>query len=337
VALAGRYDSHSALGTHYRTALVTGGTGLIGRPFVPMLSARCPGLAITVGTRVPAQRVPEGAQSVTFMNLPGPFSLDEPAEIVFHIAGINGTERTVMEVNFEGTRTVLNWARDHGVRRFVHVSSVAAYGAGSQAGVVDERWPRRPKDVYSTSKNMAEDAVRACCEEAGIDYVILQPGNVISAMQLREPQLLNLMRHIQRGLFFYLCRDEVTFNYIAADAVASGMCAALAPEAANRTFILNTPTDLRCVVKWIADELGVSAPKKVLPKSLGRFCGTLASAITRVSGVNLPFSYSRYVELTRRTRFSGDAITEALGFKYDPTLEVAIRRLARRYVNERML
>lgn len=321
----------------YRTALVTGGTGLIGSHFLPLLNARFPELEVTVAARSRFQPERGSRHSHIFMDLSKPVSLSGSYDIVFHIAGINGDGRTMVDINCKGTRRLLDWIADRGIKRLVHVSSIAVYGAGCGPALVDERSPMRPRGVYERSKKIAEDSVKHRCKGLGIEYVILQPSNVLSARRFKELQLLNLMTQIRRGLFFYLSRNEVTFNYISADAVASGLCAAVLPKASNRTFILNTPADLQSVVGWIADEVGVQPPRKRAPQAFGQCCAAIASALSHLSGVRLPFSYPRYRELTLRTRYVGNHIVESLGFAYAPSLEAAIRSLTRRYINDGIL
>jgi nucleoside-diphosphate-sugar epimerase len=258
-------------------------------------------------------------------------------DIVFHIAGEKRNESTMWDVNLEGTRRLLDWSARQGVKRFVYLSSVGVYGAQKDSGIVTERTSRHPNNTYEASKNAAEDWVREYCQKCGIDYVILQPSNVIGWVDGKAYPLLGMMRMIKRGLFTYFDNGEACFNYVAVEDVAAGLAAAMLPQAENSTFILNSPIQMKLAVDWIADELGVAPPSRKLPASLGYMAGELASALSRLTGKSLPFSRERFNELTNTTRYDGGEITARIGFTYPRGVEGAIRKLVRQYVNEGLL
>ncbi len=87
--------------------------------------------------------------------------LFEGVDTVFHLAAltrpresfVNPTETN--KVNVEGTlKTLLN-ARDAGVRKFVFVSSAAAYGK-QKLYPFDERYPLNPASPYALTKQIGE-------------------------------------------------------------------------------------------------------------------------------------------------------------------------------------
>ena len=68
-------------------------------------------------------------------------------EFVFHVAAdyrlwaVNGQE--LYQSNVEGTRNILQAARDSGVRRVVYTSSVATMGFGNNGHMTDESYSGR--------------------------------------------------------------------------------------------------------------------------------------------------------------------------------------------------
>ncbi len=63
-------------------------------------------------------------------------------EIVYHVAAAtNGSEALQHAVNVIGTQNVMQAASDAGVRRVVHISTIAVYGYGYR-GDVTEDFPR---------------------------------------------------------------------------------------------------------------------------------------------------------------------------------------------------
>ena len=51
----------------------------------------------------------------------------------------------------------------------------------------------------------------------------------------------------------------------------------------------------------------------------------------------MPFSRERYEEMIRTTEYDGQAIVQALGFRYAPDPETAIRHLSRHYTARGLL
>ncbi|MCI0345149.1 MAG: NAD-dependent epimerase/dehydratase family protein [Chloroflexi bacterium] len=83
-------------------------------------------------------------------------------DVVVHLAAVVlGDMRTAEAVNVGGTANVAEAAATAGCRRFVHASSVAAYGFGVAGRLLTEEDPLRPLDSfpYSRTKGAAERAL----------------------------------------------------------------------------------------------------------------------------------------------------------------------------------
>jgi nucleoside-diphosphate-sugar epimerase len=86
----------------------------------------------------------------------------------------------IFAVNLGGTENLVGWARAHGVRHFVQMSSVAAYGPlvlGEQRSEATPRLGRYVGLPYMRSKARAELAL----ERSGLGYSILRPAAVLGA------------------------------------------------------------------------------------------------------------------------------------------------------------
>ncbi len=110
-------------------------------------------------------------------------AMPEGLDAVFHVAASTSmwsrrnAEQT--RINVDGTRNVLRAALERSARRFVHTSSIAAYGLHDEP--IDESTPSNARSSwinYLRSKALAEDEVRAGIER-GLDAVILNPANII--------------------------------------------------------------------------------------------------------------------------------------------------------------
>ena len=161
---------------------VTGGTGFVGGTLINL--ARSEGHEVRALTRRPQ---PEHA-GVTWIAgaLDAPEALAElvaGADAVIHVAGVvNAADRAgFVAGNIDGTQAVVDAAVAAGVRRFVHVSSLAA---------------REPQlSIYGWSKAEAERAVEA----SGLEWTMVRPPAIYGPgdMEMRD-----LFRMARRGLVF---------------------------------------------------------------------------------------------------------------------------------------
>ena len=129
-------------------------------------------------------------------------------EQVYHCAAIisftSAEVNKMMKTNIEGTANVMNAALHAGVKRVLHVSSVAAFGLHKADVMIDEQTvyvERKDMIHYYRSKQMAErEAWRAQAE--GLNVVLANPGTIIGAGKWdMEPN--SVFRDIYAGLPFY--------------------------------------------------------------------------------------------------------------------------------------
>jgi nucleoside-diphosphate-sugar epimerase len=135
------------------TVAVTGPTGTFGAGLMPLLQAddriaRVIGLA-----RRPFDPAERGWTKMAYRqgDVRDPDTLLAAfgdADVVVHLAFLitgNASRQTARAINVDGTLNVFRAAADVGARRFVHASSVAAYGwHADNPDLIDESWPVRP-------------------------------------------------------------------------------------------------------------------------------------------------------------------------------------------------
>ena len=159
---------------------VTGGTGFVGGHLLQMATAA--GYTVKALTRRP-QSQHDGLDWIAG-SLDDSNSLQQladGAEAVIHIAGaIRAPDRAGFAgPNIEGTRNVIDAAREAGIRRFVHISSLAA---------------REPElSDYGWSKAESETLVQA----SGLDWTIIRPPAVYGP---GDTETLELFAMAARGL-----------------------------------------------------------------------------------------------------------------------------------------
>lgn len=156
--------------------LVTGGTGFIGSRLVKHLAQE--GYAVRVLCRRGQARASSFSVSLLYGDVTTADTLRPAVEgcsLVFHCAAGGGSLSDARRVNVEGTRNVMIAAAEAGVRRVVHLSSIAIYGR-SLPREVSEDQPHQPgRDPYAISKSEGERLAFDLGREYGIEVVVLRP------------------------------------------------------------------------------------------------------------------------------------------------------------------
>jgi dihydroflavonol-4-reductase len=121
-------------------------------------------------------------------------NLIQGSDVVFHLAAkisIKGDpDGSVRRINFEGTRNITEVAKEAGVKRFIHFSSIHAFQHGPTDQLLDEKQPLVGTEAFSYDRSKA-DAERTVLEAAknGLNAVILSPTAIIGPMDF-EPSLM---------------------------------------------------------------------------------------------------------------------------------------------------
>lgn len=157
---------------------ITGATGFVGSRLVAAATAE--GHAIDALTRRP-QSDAEGVNWITgsLESTDALAALVRDADAVIHVAGVvNAPSREAFAAgNVAGTRAVLTAAREAGVRRFIHVSSLAA---------------REPElSAYGWSKAEAEALVCA----APLEWDMVRPPAIYGPGDMDQLELFRMARH----------------------------------------------------------------------------------------------------------------------------------------------
>ena len=78
-----------------------------------------------------------------------------------------------------------------GVKKFVHMASMARYGTQDEVPFRETMTPK-PQDPYGIAKYATELLIRNLCETHGMDYVILVPHNIIGPRQKYDDPFRNV-------------------------------------------------------------------------------------------------------------------------------------------------
>lgn len=181
-----------------KKVLVTGGTGLIGRPLVELLLEA--GARVRIASLDDPSRAHPGAEfrRVNLMRYENCLEACEGMDYVFHLAGIKGSPMMtakkpasffVPTISFN--TNVMEAARQAGVKRFMFTSSVGVY-APAEVFKEDDVWKTMPSEndrFAGWAKRMGELQAQAYAIEYGWkDIAIVRPANVYGPYDNFDPQ-----------------------------------------------------------------------------------------------------------------------------------------------------
>ncbi|HZU87143.1 MAG TPA: NAD-dependent epimerase/dehydratase family protein, partial [Anaerolineaceae bacterium] len=257
----------------------------------------------------------------------------ENIEVVFHAAALLDDTHAgqLYTITVEGTRAVLEAARQAGVRRVVHTSSVAALGMAETppGGKVNaptplnemHTWNYRPdRWPYGYAKYLAELEVQRAVAH-GLDAVIVNPALVIGAGDVYR-QATSPVVQVARGRLSVATTGGL--NVVHIDDVTSGHIAAMERGKTGERYLL-TGENLTLLefLRKIAGVAGVRPPGLVFPAWLVRGLSIPASWLQSI--LNLPFSISEMRDAGRYFYFENRKSQAALKLPPPRSAEDAIR------------
>lgn len=89
------------------------------------------------------------------------------------------------------TTVALSASIKAGVKKFVHMSSMARYGTQDVVPFTEDMNPK-PQDPYGIAKYASELLIKNICETHGMEYVILVPHNIIGPRQKYDDPFRNV-------------------------------------------------------------------------------------------------------------------------------------------------
>lgn len=228
-------------------------------------------------------------------------------------------------VNADAVAHLVEAARETGVRRVVHCSTVGVHG-DIEHPPANEDAPIRPGDVYQETKVLGEELGRQAAAKTGVELVIARPTGIYGPGDRR---LFKLFGDIARGRFVMLGSGRNFYHVTYIDDLCEGfrLCGTV-PAAAGRTYILGggevpTLAELVSLTSAIAGRRGPALRAPVWPVWLA---GALCEAVCAPIGISPPI-YRRRVDFFRKSRaFDISRARRELGYAPAVDLRAGITR-----------
>lgn len=278
-----------------KTVLVTGGTGFIGRHLTSKLLSVGARVRVLVHNRNNPNALDPGIEPA-FGDLTDSESLLQAVrgcQVVFHVAALLGDRfeprSHFWRVNVDGTRSLAEAALLNRVERFIHVSSVWAYGLVPREGI-DETFPLKPSNTpYGDSKAEGQKVIEHLHKERALPSVIVQPGDVYGPTDqkwTRGP--IELMRSSK---FKLIDQGKGVFQPIFVDDLVEGIVLAAEKGRIGESYILCG--DERTTFETYFRQLAAIARVQKLPSApsfMAMAMATFAEGFARLTGTTPPFT-----------------------------------------------
>lgn len=228
--------------------------------------------------------------------------------------------KTMYAANVEGTRVLLQLAREANVRRVVYTSSVATMGFRRDGTIIDEQSPVSIKDMighYKRSKFLAEQvAVEAA--RAGQQVVILNPTTPIGAQDTKPTPTGRIIvdflnrrfpAYVDTGLNLVDVRDVAAMHILALEQGTSG----------DRYILGGENLTLKQILDRMATITGLPSPTVQVTHALAMSFAFFDEWITgRLRGLE-PRATIEAVRMGKKKMFASSAKAEReLGYRPGP-------------------
>ena len=328
--------------------LVTGGTGLLGSHIVEKL----------VGDGQKVRVLVRGSSDTGFLDrlgvekvvadLADPAALEQAcagAEVVYHSAarvGDWGPWHEFQRDTIEATGNLARVAQKVGVRRFVHISSISAYGHPNGKGLVmDETAPLGANlhkwSYYTQAKVAAERLLWEMHEGEGFPLTVIRPSWIYGIRD--RTSIVRFHRILTTGKYKVLGAGDNRLNTIYAGNIADACLLAAGQEiAVGQAYNISNDgeiTQREYVNKW-ADAFGCGRPTRQVPYWLAYSLGFDLECLGHLFRFKKPPFVTRYSVwlMGRDVFFSAEKARRQLGWRSRVSYDEGIEMTARWYLDQ---
>lgn len=255
-------------------SVVTGGKGHVGYALVKELANRGEQIRLILRSDSPVFDKIECQKIMG--DICNPEVLDkafEGAETVYHVAGvvdISGTkDKQLWEVNYEGTKKVVEACKKAGVKNLVYVSSVDAIRVDDSMDVITETKDFDPDLLEGTYAKTKAAATKYALESAdeNLKICVVHPSACIGPYDNNKTSSMITAINLYSKGFFSLTFDFGGYNFVDVRDVAKGMVAAAEKGRNGECYILcGKAYTLNQFMCSLADVCGKKHPKITLKK-----------------------------------------------------------------------
>ena len=315
-------------------AFVTGATGFVGSHVARVLAEHGADLRLLVRPSSDLRNIQDLNAERVAGDLRDAESLKNGitgCDVVFHVAAdyrlwVRDPDE-MYRSNVEGTRAILQAARESGVRRVVYTSSVATMGFTSNGHLADENSPVSLTNMighYKRSKFMAEEIAMEA-GRSGMDVVVVNPTTPVGERDIKPtPTGRIVVDFLKKKFPAYV---DTGLNLVDVTECARGHLMALERGRSGERYILGGENlTLKQILDKLAAITGLPSPRVRVPYVVALATGVVDQVVTGYLRRREPRATIDAVRMGRKKMFVSSSKAERdLGWKTVP-VDAALRR-----------
>jgi len=315
---------------------LTGATGFVGSHVARALAAHGADLRLLIRSSSDLRNIQELRADRVVGDLRDAASLKKAVtgcDVIFHVAAdyrlwVRDPDE-MYRSNVEGTKAILEAARENKVRRVVYTSSVATMGFQSNGHLATEDSPVSLGNMigpYKRSKFMAEEiAIQA--GRSGMNVVVVNPTTPVGERDIKPtPTGRIVVDFLKKKFPAYV---DTGLNLVDVTECARGHIAALEKGKSGERYILGGENlTLKQILDKLAVITGLPSPRIRVPYVLALATGVVDQVVTGHIRGREPRATIDAVRMGRKKMFVSSGKAERdLGWKTVP-VDDALRRAA---------
>lgn len=323
------------------TIFVTGGTGFIGSYIIKNLIEKGYGVrAIRRSSKLPFYIPTEILDKVQWIegDVLDVVSLNDAmkgADSVIHSAAIvsfSKKERKEMyRVNVEGTANVVNIAIENNIKRFLHISSVAALGRTTKTETVTEqkKWEENKNNThYAITKHYSELQVWRGFAE-GLEGVVINPSTVLGYGDWHQSSCA-IFKNAYKEFPWY---TKGINGFVGVKDVAEAAVQLVLSDITQKKFIINAENwSFQQLFNTIAEGFHKKHPHKEATKAMGEIAWRFEKLKEVFTGKKALLTRETAKVAHSKTSFDNSELLKALpDFQFTP-LEIVIKKTCKKYL-----
>jgi nucleoside-diphosphate-sugar epimerase len=320
---------------------VTGATGLLGNTLVRKLIEAGEPFVAFKRNNSNTSLLGDVGDKIVWRNadLLDPVSLDEGLQGVtkiIHSAGLVSfsprDKKKLYDTNVLGTRYLINASLHHNIRRFIHISSVAALSRPKDIEQLDEtqKWVESPLNtVYGESKYLSEVEVMRGFEE-GLSVAIINPSVILGPGDWNKSSA-KFFRYVWKGNSFY---TDGNVNYVDVNDVASAALHLLQSSHNGERFVISAGSmSYKLFFEHIAKYFNKRPPSLKVNKNVLGILGTLESFRSMLTGASPLITRETARIAKTRITYSNEKIRNKLNFKFQ-SIDDTLKQCCEYYIEQ---
>lgn len=245
------------------------------------------------------------------------------ADVVFHLAGIvsivNGMHDLLQRVNVQGTKNILDAARECAIPKVVYVSSVHAFTEPPEGREINEKTPVDPEKVqggYARTKAEATLYARKAAA-GGQNIVIVHPTGVIGPYEFKNSHTGAMLKGVMKKK--YPMTFGGRYDFVDVRDVAAGIILASEKGRAGESYILGgNSITIGELFEIVARLCGLQPPRFNAPIWLVKTVAPMTEAWSKMRKTTPTLTPYALQTLLSNSNISSDKAKLELGYSPRP-------------------